>query len=227
MDRRLGQEVLLRAREMAALMLWDIGAVKVNLDEPFRLVSGNYSPIYINCRLAISYPSVMKAFVASAGVILEHNRTTVDVVAGGETAGIPFAAFLASSLSCPLIYVRKATKDHGLSSLVEGHLPADSVVLLVEDLITDAGSKLHFIEAIRACGARVEDALVLLDREQGGEKSLSEHGVRLASITDMSTLLRVAESERILPNAGIESIHEYLRDPRTWHSKHNLTFVGQ
>lgn len=221
MEAQIVEKVLPRMREIAALLLWDIEAVKVNLDEPFKLVSGNYSPIYINCRLAISHPTLMQFFVASAQIICEHHHIRVDVVAGGETAGIPFAAYLAQGLSAPMVYVRKSKKGHGIDSLVEGHISQNNKVLLVEDLITDGGSKLHFVDAIRAAGGIVENVFVLFDREQGGKKTLKEHGIQLYSATDMTTVLKVSEESGILSKESLEFLFDYLNNPLEWQNKHN------
>jgi orotate phosphoribosyltransferase len=224
MGPKVAEKVLSRAREIAAYLLWDIGAIRVNLDEPFKLVSGNYSPIYINCRQAISFPAFMGFFTAFARAICEHRAIDIDVVAGGETAGIPFAAYVAQTLSRPMIYVRKAKKEHGLASLVEGQLKEGSRVLLVEDLITDAESKLHFVEAIRASAGVVNDVLVLFDRGQGGGQILEEHGIRLHAVTDMQTALTVAKDSGLLSKTHFESVREYLRDMHAWHKKYGLPF---
>ena len=80
MDKKIKEQIVLRIEEVAALFLWDIGAIKVNLDEPFQLVSGNYSPIYINCRLVISNPVFMDIFTAFAHTIFEQNDIIIDIV---------------------------------------------------------------------------------------------------------------------------------------------------
>jgi orotate phosphoribosyltransferase len=210
--------VLLRFEEAVALMLWDTGAVKVSVDHPFRLVSGSYSPIYINCRQVISDPTFMGLFVACARLICAINQMGVDVIAGGETAGIPFAAYLAQGMSLPMVYVRKAKKGYGLDSLVEGRLPVGARVLLVEDLITDAESKLHFVEAIGSSGGRVEDVLVLFDREQGGRETLLDRGIRLHTVTRMTTAMRVAEDAKFISGTALRSVQEYLDSPHEWHA---------
>jgi len=219
------EAILPRIRVVAALFLWESGAIKVNFEEPFKLVSGNYSPIYINCRRVISYPPFMHLFTAFTRVICHYYKLTMDVIAGGETAGIPFAAFVAQSLSLPMVYVRKATKDHGIASRVEGSIPPRAKVLLVEDLITDAGSKLSFIEAIRAAGGIVDDVLVLFDREQGGREALEANGIRLYSITDMTLAIRVAQDSKLLSDSQIQSLREYFQSPKNWHAKRELTFI--
>lgn len=224
MDAQIAENVLTRMREIAALLLWDIGAVKVNIDEPFKLVSGNYSPIYINCRLAISNKTLMQFFVASAQTICDHRRIQVDVVAGGETAGIPFAAYVAQSLSLPMVYVRKEKKGHGIGSFIEGCIPKNSKVLLVEDLITDAGSKLHFIKAIQADSGMVNDVLVLFDRHQGGAEALAKEGISLYSVTDMGNALTVAKEARLISGNDLKSVQDYLSSPCNWHVKRGLSF---
>ena len=100
--------------ELVAKLLWEAGAVKVNLKEPFMLVSGNCSPVYIDCRKLISDPHSMRIITTLFCDVIEQNKIRVDVVAGGESAGIPFASFLAKELGKPLVYVRKKNKSYSL-----------------------------------------------------------------------------------------------------------------
>jgi len=220
----LADEINSTVRRLVALQLWQLGAIKVNLAEPFRLVSGNYSPIYINCRLLISSPAFVDLFAEATRLIVEHRQVKFDVVAGGETAGIPFAAFVARAFGSPMIYVRKEVKGHGLASRIEGVLDAQARVLLVEDLITDAGSKLSFIQAIREAGAVVEDALVVFDRLQGGGEALATKGIRLHSVTDMTTALSVCQDAHYLAAPDLESVKQYLGNPQGWHEQRGLLF---
>jgi orotate phosphoribosyltransferase len=211
-------------REIGALLLWDTGAVKVNLEQPFRLVSGNYSPIYVNCREVISDPTFVQVFTAFTSALCRYRKIKMDVVAGGETAGIPLAAFLAQSLSLPMVYVRKTAKEHGMGSLIEGVIRKNERVLLIEDLITDAGSKISFLDAINMSGGIVEDVLVIFDREQGGREALQKIGVRLHAITDMTTILQIARTLRFLPDDYLGSILFYLEDPSQWHRQRGIAF---
>jgi len=222
----LTQEILANIRRAAALQLWQLGAVKVNLDQPFKLTSGNYSPIYVNCRRLISSVAFADLFAAAARTLVESENISFDVLAGGETAGIPFAAFLARSFGKPMVYVRKAAKEHGLSSLVEGALTSGARVLLVEDLITDAGSKLHFVKGINDAGGTVVDVLVLFDRQQGGREALQEKGIRLHAVTDMSTALEAADSGGVLAAEELRVVRAYLRSPREWNRERSLAFMG-
>ncbi len=211
-------------RKVVALQLWQLGAIKVNLSEPFRLVSGNYSPIYVNCRQLISTPAFADLFAASARIACDRREVAFDVIAGGETAGIPFAAFLARSFGSPLVYVRKEAKSHGIASRIEGKIQSGDRVLLVEDLITDAGSKLSFIQAIRESGATVKDVLVVFDRLQGGQEALTQEGIRLHAITDMEMVLYEAEAAELLSTEELTSVRTYLCSPHGWHEERGLTF---
>jgi orotate phosphoribosyltransferase len=217
-------ETLRHISSVVALQLWDLGAIRVDLSKPFQLTSGNYSPLYVNCRQLISSPGFVELFSAAARMLRDTLRLRFDVVAGGETAGIPFAAFLARSFGCPMIYVRKGSKSHGLESRVEGILTNSARVLLVEDLITDAGSKLSFIEGIAAAGGVVEDAMVVFDRLQGGRAALEARGIRLHAVTDLHVALMVAEETQLLSAHHIEAVRDYLSAPREWHEKHGLPF---
>lgn len=203
-------------REAASLLLWEIEAVRVRPEEPFRLASGQSSPIYINCRRAISEPAFMELFVATARLLLERSGVDFTTIAGGETAGIPYAAYLASGLGKPLVYVRKKAKGYGLASRVEGHVEKGAKVLLVEDLITDGGSKLGFLDALEAAGGTVADALVVFDRQQGGGATLGERDVRLHAVTDRATTLAAGEAAGLLDGAAKRAVEAYFRDPDAW-----------
>ncbi len=224
MNRHSSAETEREIRRIVALQLWAYEAVKISLRTPFRLVSGNYSPIYINCRKLISFPAFIELFRAAAREIIRNNGIDIDGIAGGETAGIPFAAFLAVSLNKPLVYVRKKAKEHGIANRIEGTAVRDWQMLLVEDLITDAGSKLDFIEALTMAGASVRDVLVIFDRLQGGGAALKKRGVRLHAITDMKMVLSVAEDTNLIKTAALRSVRNYIASPARWHAIHGLPY---
>jgi orotate phosphoribosyltransferase len=215
------KELIARA---TSLLLLDTEAVRISLNAPFRLASGNFSPVYINCRRIISDPLAMDLITSFAHWICQLEGIEFDVVAGGESAGIPFASFLAHRLAKSMIYVRKKSKDHGISSLIEGKLVSLSRVLLVEDLITDGKSKIDFLKPIRDEGATIENCLVIFDRLQGGSDFLSNHGVHLLSLTDIrQTLLCAERGNRLGPNE-IREIEGYLTDTQGWHESRGLAF---
>ena len=212
----LSDAIVERLREAMALMLWDLDAVRVRPEDPFRLASGASSPIYVNCRRVVSDPAAMQLFAAAGRLICERREVELDAIAGGETAGIPFAAYLASAWGRPMIYVRKKPKGYGTTSQIEGFLPPGSRVLLVEDLITDGGSKAVFLDAIAAAGSRVTDGLVLFDRQQGGDALLAERGVRLHAVADRATAMRVGLETGRLTASARDTVEEYFRDPAAW-----------
>ncbi len=218
--------ILSRLSEAAALYLWELGAVRVSAEEPFRLASGNSSPIYVNCRRVISEPGFMQLFCAAAMAICRRRDVTVDAVAGGETAGIPFAAYLASVLARPMVYVRKKAKGYGIASRVEGHVEEGSKVLLVEDLITDGGSKLGFLDAVAEAGAEISNVLVLFDRQQGGAELLAGRGVTLHALADRASTLAVGEEAGVLSAEASGVVEAYFADPEGWHRERGLEYRG-
>lgn len=211
-------------KNIVARVLWETQAVKISVDKPFLLVSGNYSPIYINCRGLISNPVAIDLISAFIHWWCVNHNIDVDIIAGGETAGIPFAAFVAQRLSKPMVYVRKKPKGHGMGSSVEGSVDKGQRVLLIEDLITDGGSKEGFILGLRDAGATVEHCIVVFDRQQGGEDFLKELGVNLHALCTMDVVLKsIIESGSISEDQEKE-IQQYLIDQESWHKKRGLEY---
>ena len=168
---------------LTARMLLEIGAVHFRADEPYRFTSGLHAPVYIDCRKLISFPRIRSALMdfACAKLMRDVGFEAFDAVAGGETAGIPFAAWIADRLGLPMLYVRKKPKGFGRNARIEGALTVGARVLLVEDLATDGGSKLSFAEALRAAGGEVGHVCVVFfyGAYPGSEETLAENGLRL------------------------------------------------
>src|SRR5580692_10611916 len=122
--------------ELTAKMLLEVDAVRFMTDKPFIYTSGWASPVYTDCRRLISFPRVRHTLTnfAAATILREAGFEQFDAVAGGETAGIPFAAWMAERLGLPMLYVRKKPKGFGRRSQIEGHLVEGQRVLLVEDM---------------------------------------------------------------------------------------------
>jgi orotate phosphoribosyltransferase len=221
MGEKLLKEMDRKVAEITSQFLWRHKAVQVNEKEPFRLASGEFAPIYINCRLLISFPAARDILMGLARHLCQERSIECDCVAGGETAGIPFAAWLAEKLNKPLVYVRKKPKDYGGGRLLEGI--AQGRVLLVEDLMTDGGSKIGFIEGIREAGCTVSDCLVIVDREQGGAEKLAEMGVSVHSLVGLSTCLEIGQASGLLSKDSFEEVKHYLEDPSAWNVKRGLS----
>ncbi len=221
MEKKLLKEMDRKIAEMTSLFLWRHKAVQVNEKEPFRLASGEFAPIYINCRLVIAFPSTRDILIGLARHLCQERHLECDCVAGGETAGIPFAAWLAEKLNKPLVYVRKKRKDYGGGQLLEGI--AQGEVLLVEDLMTDGGSKIGFIEGIREAGCTISDCLVIVDREQKGAQKLAEMGVTVHSLVGLSTCLEIGQAMGLLSKDSFQEVKRYLEDPAAWNLKRGLS----
>jgi len=226
MNKKIKGQIIENIEQITALLLWEFGAIKINVEEPFKLVSRNYSPIYINCRLLISHTQFMDLFCSFAHWIITSEDIRVDLIAGGETAGIPFSAYLAQRIDYPMAYVRKRSKEHGISSLVEGDVNKDQRVLLVEDLITDGLSKKVFIDGLRDQGAIVENCLVVFDREQGGSDFLQNMEVTLYALCNMHSALSVGSSSGMISSADEKNVHAYLEDPKKWQEQRGFVFMG-
>jgi orotate phosphoribosyltransferase len=138
-----------------ARMLLEIVAVLFNADKPFIFTSGWASPVYIDCRKLISYPRLRRTLIdySASTIFREICFESIDTVVGGETAGIPFAAWIADALMLPMQYVRKKPKGFGRNAQIEGYLPDGVRALLVEDLTTVGRSKINFCQALRSAGA--------------------------------------------------------------------------
>jgi orotate phosphoribosyltransferase len=213
-----------RMAELMAKMLWEIKAVHFRPEEPYKLASGMMSPVYIDCRKLISFPRIRSAVMdfAAATIMSEAGFEQFDCVAGGETAGIPFAAFLAERMSLPMIYVRKQPKGHGRNAQIEGHMPDGARVLVIEDLTTAGGSMFKFIDAIRAAGGVVDHGMALfyygIFRE--AEARFASGGVALHHIATWRQVLEVARSQTLFDPATLTSVQAFLDDPLAWSAAH-------
>jgi len=210
--------------KQTASMLLEIEAVHLRPDEPFTLTSGAKSPVYIDCRKLISFPRIRSALMdfGCATVMRDAGFEAFDSVAGGETAGIPFAAWFAERLGLPMQYVRKKPKGFGRDARIEGLLNPGDRVLLVEDLATDGGSKVSFIDAIREAEAKIEHCFVIFfyDIFHVARQIMADAGVTLHYLTTWRDVLAVAAEQGRLTKAQITTIEAFLNDPAAWSAKH-------
>ena len=215
---------LVDRKERAAELLLDIEAVHYWTDKPFIFTSGWASPVYIDCRKLISTPLQRREVIQLAAEEIDRHvgRAGFDVVAGGETAGIPFAALIADYFYAPLIYVRKQPKGFGRNSQIEGALEPGQRVVLVEDLTTDGKSKINFAAALRRAGAAVDHAVVVFyyGVYPEAEANLDEAGLVLHALTDWKTTLDVAEKRGYFKPDQAKVVREFLADPPTWSKAH-------
>ena len=205
---------------LTASMLLEVGAVHFNAAEPFTHASGRRAPTYIDCRKLISYPrirSVLMDFLAVT-VMREAGAEAFDNIAGGETAGIPFAALMAERLALPMTYVRKKPKGYGRNARIEGAMSEGQRVLLVEDLTTDGGSKLSFVDAIRETGASCGHTAVIFYYGIFPETipTLENHGVKLHHLCTWWDVLAEARAQGAFDAATLDEVEAFLTAPRPW-----------
>ncbi len=217
------------ARDTARLLL-EIEAIHCRPENPYIFTSGRASPVYIDCRKIISFPEARAKIMQHAFKSIERDIgwNKIDVVAGGETAGIPFAAFLAALAKKPMIYVRKQPKGFGRMAQIEGDLKPNKRVLLVEDLATDGGSKLVFIDALNKAEARVTDCFVVFHYGIFPQsiETLAVAGVKLHALATWWDALEAAEKGRYFDEKGLAETRAFLEAPEKWSASHGGRHPG-
>jgi orotate phosphoribosyltransferase len=207
-----------------ARLLLDIKAVNFRPEEPYTLTAGWASPVYIDCRWVISFPEARQRIIelACGKLDREVGFDTIDAVAGGETAGIPYAAWIAEARSKPMLYVRKKPKGFGRNAQIEGTFEEGQRVLLVEDLATDGGSKVIFVDALRQAGGDVTDIFVVFfyGAFPGAEESMAKMGVNLHYLATWENVLQAAEEGQYFNQAAIDGVRAFLDDPVGWSKAH-------
>jgi len=210
--------------ETTAKMLLEVKAVLFSEGKPFIFTSGWASPVYIDCRKLIFYPRIRGQLVdfATATLARDAGFEQFDVVAGGETAGIPYAAWIADRLGLPMQYIRKKPKGFGRNAQIEGKLDPGQRVLLVEDLATDGRSKVNFVRAIRDADGKCDHCFVLFfyDIYAEGNKILADLGVTLHYLTTWRDLLAVAKTSGKFDPKMLAEVEKFIDDPAGWSKAH-------
>lgn len=210
--------------ELTAKMLLEVEAVRFMTDKPFIFTSGWASPVYTDCRRLISFPRVRQTLIdfGASVVLRDAGFEQFDSVAGGETAGIPFAAWMADRLMLPMQYVRKKPKGFGRNAQIEGEIKPGERVLLVEDMTTDGRSKVNFCKALREAGAVVEHVFVVFfyDIFPEGKKVFGELGVTLHSLATWWDVLAVAKKSGQFDKNKLAEVEKFMNDPADWSKAH-------
>jgi orotate phosphoribosyltransferase len=210
-----------------AEMLLRTEAIQVYKENPFVFVSGRISPVYIDCRKILSFPEEREYIVAQLAkkTETEIGLDNIDVVAGGETAGIPYASFVSHLIKKPMIYIRKQPKGYGGTKQIEGILEPGKRVLLVEDLITDGLSKLRFNIGIRAAGAKMTHCLCVFDyasdrlKQHEGRDNLAKNDIGLHVLANWDDVLDTGFSQSYFSKDASKQIVDFLNDPENWGRK--------
>ena len=213
-----------------AEMLLSTESIAVYKDKPFVFVSGRISPVYIDCRKLLSFAAEREYIVTALAKMAENDigLANFDVVAGGESAGIPYAAFVSHIIKKPMIYIRKQPKGYGGTKQIEGILEAGKRVMLVEDLITDGLSKLRFNIGIRGAGAKMTHCLCVFDyasdrlNQHEGKINLAKNDISLHVLANWDDVLDTGTSKNYFTEEQKSQIIDFLNDPENWGRKMNF-----
>ena len=204
--------------EIIAEKLIDIESVKFSFENHFTLTSGLKSPVYVDCRKIISFLDEREFIMNEALNYFEKNKIKFDLVAGGETAGIPYAAIISEKIKKPMIYIRKKPKGFGQNQQIEGNFKEKEKAILIEDLATDGGSKVVFVEAMRKAGLIVNDIFVIFyyDIFNLENSVLSKLNVNIHSLCTWKDIISVIEKKNSYKENDIKNLKKFLSNPDDW-----------
>ncbi len=208
--------------QMTAEILIQTKSILFNANEPFTLKSGRKSPVYFDGRRLISFVNERATLMDAGAQVLasEVGMENIDYLAGGETAGIPYAAFIAERLQKPMLYVRKEPKGYGRMAQIEGVLPekGSPKVILIEDMQTDGGSKKIFINALRDAGASVKHAFVMFHYGifPQSEQNMKDAGIKLHALATWWDVLAVAKERKYFDAPTLQAVERFLNAPNEW-----------
>lgn len=194
--------------------LLKIKAVFLKPNDPFTWASGIKSPIYCDNRLTLSYPETRKVVEQGLAEIIKTYFPTCEVIMGTSTAGIAHAAYVSDILDMPMGYVRGGAKDHGRGNQIEGVVPVGKDVVVIEDLISTAGSSIEVVEVLREAGCNVLGiASIFTYNLQKGLDRLEQANVVNHSLSNFETLVNVAAEEKYISEEDINKILKFQKNP--------------
>ncbi len=205
-------------QDKVAKILIDIESVKFSFNNPFVLTSGHKSPVYVDCRKIISYKNERNTILNYAVQYFKEKKLNFEILAGGETAGIPYAAFLAERLQKKMIYIRKKPKNFGKNQQIEGNIVEGQKAILIEDLATDGRSKAVFVEAMRKSRLIVSDIFVIFyyDIFDITKTPLASLNIKIHSLCSWKNIINVLIKEEIISKINIDHLKKFLKDPEQW-----------
>ena len=198
------------SNQKIADILLKIGCVNINFKKKFTLTSGKKSPVYVDCRKLISFPKEREIVINEMAKLIKSKYKNKVLVAGGETAGIPYSSFISHKLKYPMVYIRKQPKGFGKGKLIEGEFKKESTSILIEDMATDGGSKLHFINSLRKNSLTVKDIYVVFfyNIYPSAKKNLQKMRVNLNYLASWHDILEV--SPNYISNIEQLKLEQYI-----------------
>lgn len=200
------------ATEISAGLL-EIGAVKLQPNDPFTWASGIKSPIYTDNRATIGYPKVRKTIAQGLATLIKAKFPDVEVIGGVATAGIPHAALVADLLDLPMIYVRAQPKDHGAKKQLEGYDVTDKKVVLIDDLISTGGSVLGAAKAVTAEGGHMLGVAAIFTYElPKADVNFAAQDLSYYAVTNYSNLIQTAANEAYVSHDDVEMLTNWRNE---------------
>lgn len=204
-------------KKKIAKALLSIRAVFLRPDDPFTWASGIKSPVYCDNRLTLGYPDVRKKIEEGIAETVKKYYPEAQALMGTSTAGIAHAAIAAWLLGLPMGYVRGAAKDHGRNNRIEGRIEPGMKVVVIEDLISTAGSCVDTVEALREAGADVLGVVSIFTYGmQKGIDRLAQANVENHSLTNFDTLIEVAAEEGYVKEDQLPMLRKFISSPADW-----------
>ena len=199
-------------KNKTAKILLDIKAINIQPKKPFKLTSGRLSPVYVDCRKIISHLKERRSIINMGSKLIKKkiNLNNIDYIAGGETAGIPYASWISEKLNKPMIYIRKKPKGFGKLSQIEGEIKNKSRVLLIEDLSTDGKSKINFCNAIKKAGGKIKDIFVIFNYDVYPDTILKQNKLILHFLTNWKFVIKHLKKKKNFKNEEILAIEKFL-----------------
>lgn len=182
------------SRQKIADILLSIGCVNINFKNKFTLTSGKKSPVYVDCRKLVSFPKEREIIINEMSKQIKSKYKNQIVVAGGETAGIPYSSYISQKLKLPMVYIRKKPKGFGKGKIIEGEFKKKSKSILIEDMATDGGSKIHFINSMRKAELSVRDIFVVFfyDIYPSAKANMKKMKVNLNYLASWKDILEIS-----------------------------------
>ena len=199
-------------KNKTAKILLEIKAINIDIKKHFKLTSGKFSPVYVDCRKIISHLKERRSIIDMGCKLLKKklNLKKIDYIAGGETAGIPYASWISEKLNKPMIYIRKKPKGFGKLSQIEGEIRNKSRVLLIEDLSTDGQSKINFCNAIKKAGGLIKNIFVIFNYDIYSDDIFKKNNLKLYFLTNWKYIIKNLKKKNIITKEEILKIEEFL-----------------